>query len=429
MTMEHDSTESSEQSTARPQGHDGGPRSQPPAMIRGVVSVIRFMLPVVVIAAAAYGSYILIGARPKPERVDVPQRATVVETMQPTLIDDRIQVTGFGTVEPHRLLRIQSQVTGEVLAVNDALMSGGFVSAGDMLLKVDPQDYEITVGQRQADVVNAEVDLQMAEAGSLVAQREWELLGETIETTEIGKKLARKEPQKLEAQAMLAASKGKLRLAQLNLERTTITAPFNGLVLEDNVEIGQIVSPASSIATIVGTDEFEIVVSIPLAKLQWIIIDEENPQRNSKAKVSLELGDGRSIVRDAVVSRLSGQVERSGRLAKVFLTVSDPINRQGVLGGGSLLLGSYVRVDIEGPQVEGVVEVPRSVLQENDTVWVMDAENRLSVRTCDIVVGRTDTVLAKIPFQPGDRIITSPMSMAIEGMLLQRLADLGGDDT
>ena len=313
--------------------------------------------------------------------------------------------------------------------MNDALISGGFVNAGDMLLKVDPQDYEITVGQRQADVINAEVDLQMAEAGSLVAQREWELLGETIETTDIGERLARKEPQKLEAQAMLAASKGKLKLAQLNLQRTTITAPFNGLVLEDNVEVGQIVSPASSIATIVGTDEFEIVVSIPLAKLEWIIIDDEDPRRNSKARVSLELGDGRSLVRDAVVSRLSGQVERSGRLAKVFLTVSDPINREGVPDRGSLLLGSYVRVDIEGPEVEGVVEVPRSVLQENDTVWVMDAEGRLSVRSCDIVVGRTDTVLAKISLQTGDRIITSPMGMAIEGMLLQRLADLGGDGT
>lgn len=429
MTMEHDSTESSEQSTARLQEHDGSPRSQPPAMIRGAVSVIRFMLPVLVIAAAGYGSFILIAARPQPERVDVPQRATVVETMQPTLIDDRIQVTGFGTVEAHRLLQIQSQVSGEVLVMNDALMSGGFVSAGDMLLKVDPQDYEITVGQREADVVNAEVDLQMAEAGSLVAQREWELLGETIETTDIGEKLARKEPQKLEAQAMLAASKGKLKLAQLNLDRTTITAPFNGLVLEDNVEIGQIVSPASSIATIVGTDEFEIVVSIPLAKLEWIIIDHANPQRNSKATVSLELGDGRSLVRNAVVSRLSGQVERSGRLAKVILSVSDPINRQGVPGRGSLLLGSYVRVDIEGPEVKGVVEIPRSVLQENDTVWVMDAESTLAVRSCDIVVGRTDTVLAKISFQPGDRIITSPMGMAIEGMLLQRLADLGGDGT
>ena len=429
MTMEHDSTESSEQSTARLQEHDGSPRSQPPAMIRGAVSVIRFMLPVLVIAAAGYGSFILIGARPQPERVDVPQRATVVETMQPTLIDDRIQVTGFGTVEAHRLLQIQSQVSGEVLVMNDALMSGGFVSAGDMLLKVDPQDYEITVGQREAEVVNAEVDLQMAEAGSLVAQREWELLGETIETTDIGEKLARKEPQKLEAQAMLAASKGKLKLAQLNLDRTTITAPFNGLVLEDNVEIGQIVSPASSIATIVGTDEFEIVVSIPLAKLEWIIIDDANPQRNSKATVSLELGDGRSLVRNAVVSRLSGQVERSGRLAKVILSVSDPINRQGVPGRGSLLLGSYVRVDIEGPEVKGVVEIPRSVLQENDTVWVMDAESTLAVRSCDIVVGRTDTVLAKISFQPGDRIITSPMGMAIEGMLLQRLADLGGDGT
>ena len=427
MTIEHDSTDSSSDTTEGERGLNAPRTSQPPASVRAAVAVFRFMLPVAVIAAAAYGSYVLIAARPDPKRVDVTQRAIVVETVVPDLIEDRIMVTGYGTVEAHRLLRIQSQVSGEVLELNESLITGGIIDAGEVLLKVDPQDYEITVGQRQADVVNAEVDLQMAEAGSLVAQREWELLGETIETTEIGERLARKEPQKLEAEAMLAASRGKLRLAQLNLARTTITAPFNGLVLEDNVEKGQIVSPSSAIATIVGTDEFEIVVSIPLARLEWIIIDPERPELNSTASVTLELGDGRTLVRDAVVSRLSGQVERSGRLAKVILTVSDPINREGVTDRGALLLGSYVRVDIAGPEVRGVVEIPRSVLQENDTVWVMDSQNTLAFRQADVVMGRTDTVLARIPFEPGDQIITSPMGMAIEDMLLERLADIGGD--
>ena len=225
---------------------------------------------------------------------------------------------------------------------------------------------------------------------------------------------------------MLAAANGRLQLARLNLARTTISAPFNGLVLEDNVEAGQIVSPSSSIATLVGTDEFEVVVSIPLAKLDWIIIDPENPELNSRATVSLELGDGRTLVRDAKVSRLSGQVERSGRLAKVILMVSDPINREGVEGRGKLLLGSYVRVDIDGPEVAEVVEIPRSVLQENDTIWVMDAQNQLAFRSIEIVAGRTDSVLAKVRFETGDRIITSPMGMAIEGMHLERLDDYNG---
>ena len=175
------------------------------------------------------------------------------------------------------------------------------------------------------------------------------------------------------------------------------------------------------------TDAFEIVVSIPLSKLEWIVIDPERPELNSRATITLELGDGRTLVREAVVARLSGQVERSGRLAKVILTVADPLNRENVPGRGALLLGSYVRVDIEGPEVSGVVEIPRSVLQENDTVWVMDSDETLGIRRCDIVVGRTDTVLARIEFEPGDTIITSPMGMAVEGMLLQRLSDLDGE--
>ncbi len=392
-----------------------------PVFIRVLVGIFRFCLPIVILAVGIFGAYILTRSQTGPPMKAIEKRATLVETMIPKVRSDQAMITGFGTVEAHRRLNLQPQVGGKVSSISPSLVMGGMVSSGSTLFQIEPEDYELTVQQRMADVTNAEVALQIAEASQLVAEREWKLLGETIESTDIGEQLARKEPQRLEAEAMLAAALGRLQLATLDLQRTTMIAPFNALVLEDSIEIGQVISPNSPVATLVGTDEFEVIASIPIAKLDWITIDPSNPERNSQATITLELGDGRSLVRSARVSRLSGEVERSGRLAKVILLIEDPLNLAGDPDRSKLLLGSYVKIDIQGPEITGVVELPRSVIHEDDTIWVMNADDELAIRTVEVVVGRPDTVLARVELSPGESIITSPLGVAISGMPLERL--------
>ena len=402
------------------QGHSRE-RREAPMFIRLLVAIFRFCLPIVILAVGILGAYLLTRSPGGPPMKSVEKRSTLVETMIPELRTDRAVITGFGTVEAHRRLNLQPQVGGKVSSISPSLVMGGQVSAGSTLFQIEPEDYELAVQQRMADVTNAEVALQIAEASQLVAEREWKLLGETIESTDIGEQLARKEPQRLEAEAMLTAALGRLQLATLDLQRTTMIAPFNALVLEDSIEIGQVITPNSPVATLVGTDEFEVIASIPIAKLDWITIDPENPESNSRASVTLELGDGRSLVRNARVSRLSGEVERSGRLAKVILLIEDPLNLARDPDRGRLLLGSYVKIEIQGPEITGVVELPRSVIHEDDTIWVMDTKDELAIRRIEVVVGRPDTVLAKVELSQGESIITSPLGVAISGMPLEQL--------
>ena len=404
-----------------PENSERMTKKQPPLVIRFLVGTLRFCLPVAVLGGAIYGASLLMGSRTRPPMRDIEARATLVETMVPTLTDDRAIITGYGTVEAHRRLELQPQVGGKVAKVNAALVPGGLVSTDDVLVDIESRDYELAVEQRMADVAQAEVALQIAEANSLVAEREWALLGEEVETTELGEKLALKEPQRLEAQAMLTAALGRLQLANLDLERTRMTAPFNALVLADSVELGQVIGMNSRIATLVGTDEFEVIASVPIGKLDWITIDPENPERNSTAGITLELGDGRRIERTARVARLGGEVERAGRLAKVILLIDDPLDLEGTGERGRLLLGSYVRIDIEGPEIRDVYELPRSIVHENDTIWVMNAENELAIRPLEVVVGRIDSVLARVSLGPGESIITSPLGVALPGMPLERI--------
>ena len=399
----------------------------PPRVVRWFVALLRVVVPLAVIAIGAYGATILFDRKPEPTRKKVEAIATLVETIVPTPGDGMAEIIAYGTVEPNRVLTLQTQVGGLVVGLNEALQPGGIVKAGERLLTIDDRDYQLLVRQREADVANASVALQLEEARRHVAEREWELLGDSVESSDIGRELARRGPQQLEKEAMLLAATSRLDAAQLNLERTVISSPFNGLVREDDVEIGQVVNPQARIASIVGTDRFDVMVAIPLDKLEWLKIDSANPAGNSIANVILELGNGRRIMRTGRVDRLLGEVERAGRLARVRILVEDPLGLAAEQKSAvePLLLGSYVRVEIAGPVVNDVLELPRSVIRNDQNVWVMDLDSKLRFRKLRAIVGRPNTVLAKVALQPGDAIITSPLPAAIPGMPLERLDAAG----
>ena len=402
----------------------------PPALIRWLVALTRVLIPLILLAASIYGAMLLLAAKPEPARAEVESTTTLVETIVPETREDVAEIIAYGTIEPNRTLTLQAQVGGLVIGLNEALQPGGLVKAGERLLEIDPRDYELAVRQREADVANATVALRLEGARGLVAQREWELLGDSVETSDVGRELARREPQRVEKEVMLEAAESRLEGALLALERTTVEAPFNGMVRQEEAEIGQVISPQSRIATIVGTDRFDVLVAVPLDKLDWIRIDPNDPAKNSSARIIVELGDGRRIERTGRVDRLLGEVERAGRLARVRILVEDPLGLR--IDGTSddardpLLLGMYVRVEIAGPRVEDVLELPRAVIRNNETIWVMDADGKLRFRDLAVIVGRPKTVLGRVALEPGDEIVSSPLPVAIPGMLLERIDAAGG---
>ena len=407
-----------------------GSAAPPPKPVRAVVAVVRFAIPLVVLGTAVLVAVSLLSSRPEAARTTVEDRPTLVETFVPAVEDTVAEIVAYGTVEPHRELVLQPQVGGQVVRLNENLRPGGRLAAGEMLFEIDPRDYELAVTQREAEVANAAVALQLEEARGAVAEREWELLGDSIETSEIGERLALREPQRIEKEAALAAARGRLEQAELDLERTVVVAPFNGLVLSDDVEIGQVVSPQTRAAMIAGSDRFDVVVSVPLEKLPWIRADPADPAGNSPALVIQELGDGRTVRRTGRVDRIVGEVERAGRLAKVRILVDDPLastpeSTDPGTADVPLLLGSYVRVEIGGPRLEQVMELPRAVVRANDTVWIMGDDRRLDIRPVTIRVGRPDTVVVDALLEPGEEIVSSPLPAAIPGMPLERIAPAG----
>ena len=157
----------------------------PPRVIRATIALFRFALPLLVIAIAILGAMYLLQSRPAATRIDAEPRAALVETILASPRTEIAEIIAYGTVEPHRELLLQPQVGGQVVRINENLRSGGRIPAGEMLFMIDPRDYEIAMIQREAEVANAAVALQLEEARGDVAQREWELLRDSIKVSEV----------------------------------------------------------------------------------------------------------------------------------------------------------------------------------------------------------------------------------------------------
>ena len=383
-------------------------------------SFYKFLLVIAIIGCGLAIAIVLIKSKPQATRKPLSVSIPMVQVIDPAIKNEPIMITARGTVIPARQVTLQPEVAGTILWQSKNLVEGAHVRAKDRLIRIDDRDYRLTVQQQKAAVTRATVELKTERGRQAIARREWKLLEEDIETTREGRELALRIPQAKNAQAALTSAESALEKANLDLSRTVIRAPFNALVTDELVDVGQRVGPGSKIATLVGTDEFWIRASIPLSDLSWIDIPDINASRGSTARVVQENGFYR-IERVGTVVRLLGDVDPKGRMARIIISVKDPLGLKRTSGDANfpLLLGSYVTIHIQGQHARRVCVIPRSALREGNRIWILTEDNRLQFRNVDVVWNRRDDVLIRNGFNPCDRIITNRIPTPTEGMKLR----------
>lgn len=392
-------------------------------ILRIIKVIVKIILPVVVIGLGAYVANWFINTRPVVARKTVELPAPRVDTLAATKGPQRVKVVGWGNVRAAQSIVLQPEVSGRITDQNSELVPGGRFKAGEMIVNIDPRDYEFAIEQRNAEVTRAESQLTEEDGKQVIAKREWKLLESDMNTTDAGRDLALRKPHLRNAQAALAAAKSGLEAARLDLERTVIRAPFNALVQKELVDTGQLVTPQTQLATLIGTDRFWVQVSIPVHRLAWIKIPGVNGTKaseGSKARVIHAGIEGYEIVRMGRVVRLHGDLDPLARMARVLIAVDDPLGLKpdSPNHGVPLLVGAYVHAEIEGLELPDVVAVPRIALHEGNRVWIANAEDRLEIREIEIAWRRENDVLVESGIQTGERIVTTRIATPIPGMAL-----------
>ena len=385
-------------------------------VVRGIVT--GFLLPLLVIGGGAAVAYHFWKTKPKAERKIPPHQAKIVDVEEVLFAPHRIVVEAMGTVRPARSVDLRPRVSGEVVAMSDEFFPGGRFREGDALLRIDPSDYELAVAQRENDVARAEANITIEEGRQAIAKREFELLGEGV--SERDRDLVLRKPQLRTVEAALGTARAALARAKLDLERTRIAVPFNCLVRTRDVNLGAQVSVTGRLATLVGTDDWWIETTVPVDRLRWIRIPKTLDEPGAAVTIEHESAWGAGVTRAGAVLRLAGDIEERGRMAKLLISVRDPLALGAESEGlPSFLIGEYVEVRIEGTVIENAAVVNRERVRDGDRVWVMNAEDRLEIRRIGIVWAGREIVLVREGLAPGDRIVVTDLAAPVEGMPLR----------
>lgn len=337
----------------------------------------------------------------------------LVEVVEVTRGRHEITVDAHGRAVAAREIVIQPEVSGRVVWHAPQLAPGGRFKKGEPMFKLDARDYRIAADARRADVSRAELELRIEKGMQAVAQKEWESFGASSPTARENRDLALREPQLRAAQVALDAAKSGLDKALLDLERTTVKAPFDGVVVLENIGVGMVVGPASQLGTFVATDEFWVTVSIPSSAVARLRFPTESSP-GSAVTVRYRAGDVEGTIQGELL-RLLPDVDPQGSMARIITRIPSPLDQT-----PPLLLGTYVSVAIEAEPLDDAAEIPRAALQEGDVVYVMTPEETLEIRPVTVAWERNRTLLVTEGLAEGELLVTSPIATPLPGMALRR---------
>ncbi|MBD9361542.1 efflux RND transporter periplasmic adaptor subunit [Methylomonas fluvii] len=380
---------------------------------------LKIVLPVAVLLTTAAASWAVFALRPKTESQATVATIPEVSVMRVEPQTLRLNVVSQGVVTPREEIDLVSEVAGKVVQMHPALVAGGFFTAGELLLTIDPRDYDYAITAAQARVAEAKRVLIAEQAQVAQAHSEWQALGEGDAS-----ELALRKPQLAEAHAKLLAAQADLAKAQLNRSRCELHAPFAGRILTKQAGVGQFLASGAVVARIYASDKAEVRLPISSDQLGFLNLPLALPQRDAslwpKVTLTAELSGsqhqwlGQIVRSEAAVSEDSGQWYLVAQVNQPF---------QAIANRPPLVKGLFVHAEIEGAERAGVYRLPRNAISPTQTVKLVNIEQKLEIRPVEIVRSETNAVVIQAGLNPGDRVIVSELPIAIAGTTLKVLND------
>jgi RND family efflux transporter MFP subunit len=379
--------------------------------------LLKVLLPIAVIAAASAAAVVTVANRQQPER-RAPKLATTQVTVTPVeRTDYTVEVKSRGTVRPRTESTLIPEVSGRIVKLSSNIREGEFFEADDLLLQIDPRDYEAEVAVAEADVAQARSALAEAQARADQARRDWQRLGEQGEPDD----LVLRKPQLAGARAAVASAEARVVQAKLNLERTRILAPYAGRVLERNVDIGQYVTPGTVLARIYAVDFVEIRLPLTNRQLEFVTVpevyrDETLGVRAPGVPVRLSAKIGsKTYTWQGRIVRAEGSIDTQSRQVFVIAQVDDPYGKD-PSGRPPLKVGQFVEADIQGTQLNDVIVIPRTALRVGGEVLIVDGQSKLESRRVDVIWSDEQNAVVTSGLEAGDLLVLTPLGAGMDGV-------------
>jgi RND family efflux transporter MFP subunit len=325
---------------------------------------------------------------------EVQAPAVTVRKLKKTTYQPEIRANGF--VQAREIVAVHSEISGKITTVPPSTYAGSTVAQGALLFALDEREYRLNLQQVSAEYLEAEQDLVLEKGRQVIAKREWQILSKNNNVSGQGKNIALRKPQLIKQQAALSKIKTKHDQVLLSIERTKVTAPCNGIILEESVAMGQLITPDTSILRLACNDSWQIIARFSPGMMP----------ANAGYPVQISVNG----------SRYDGQM-------KSILPGLDPKTRQPSAliefsADKSALLNQYATMQLQGQPLNDVFLIDREALRANETVWLLDEENTLITQQVTIL-GKDERYVFARGLNDGDRLILSHLSNPLKGMLLR----------
>ncbi|MCH9785415.1 MAG: efflux RND transporter periplasmic adaptor subunit [Gammaproteobacteria bacterium] len=374
-------------------------------------TAIKAIITIAVLLAAVAAAAGIIMSRPMPEQLTVSETTSAIRAMTVVKESLRLKIRSEGTVTPKTQTNVIPEIKGRVTWISPNLVVGGYFQAGDLLVTIDAADYEARTGLAQAQLLRAEAEL---EHKRFELQRLQTLIKDNLVSQSNLENAAR--AHKI-AKANVIESKINLAQAERDLSRTKITAPFEGMVRSESIDIGQFVQQGAPIASIYASDAVE--VRLPIVNAQLAYLDPANLQRGELDPATAPMirltarYAGTSFVWRGQLARTEGEIDAQSRMITAVARVRQDNQSPDV---PPLQVGAFVAAEIEGQYLDDIVRLPRAALRPNSQVLIIDGDNRLRFRAVNVLRLENDFVLIDSGLESGEVVNLSPIQTVVDGM-------------
>jgi RND family efflux transporter MFP subunit len=334
----------------------------------------------------------------------------------------RMDVRTQGRVMAKTEIDLVAGVSGNIIKISPVFISGGFFNKGDLLVAIDPAEYDLRVAQAQARVMEAQYQLTREEAEAEQAQDEWRQLGRGDPNP-----LSLRIPQLKEKKAKLVAEQEELKNARLLRQRTDIKAPFDGRVRNKTVGLGQYIDEGKILGSVYSSDIAEVRLPIKTHQLAMIGFPDLPQHKQSVQPIIVKLTAnyrGQLQTWQGEIVRSEGVIDHDTGMVRVIAQVRDPFGLETLkdpLAGEKwptaiLPIGLFVEAIIEGREFDDLTVIPASALHKNQRVAIIDQEHRLRFRSVEIFKREREQVFIKTGLNAGEQVLTAGLHHPVEGM-------------
>ena len=423
------------------------------------------------------GIFLLMkGTFTPPERqpiAEVARPLRVIEVPQVALVP---RVMGYGVAQAADVWSAVAEVKGRVVQVHPELKAGAIFRAGAQVLQVDPTEYALRIALLQAEIAelesqqarltaeeeNFQASLEIERSSLTLAQSDLARLESLTETSSVSQtEVDRKQREVLAQQqsvqslvnslnvlpaqrdslsATLDAKEANLQLARLDLDHTTIAAPFDCRVGDLNIEIGQFLSTGQVLFEAYGIHVTEVEAQIPINQVLTLLVpstepidpttvDMETMRRIFDIDVVVRVESGNfQVTWPARFDRVREQLDTQTHTVRIVVAVDEPYENITPGKRPPLVPGMFCEVELRGKPRTGQIVIPRTALR-NGYVYLVNDENRLERRPVEVAFSQGGISCLTGGLQPGDRLVVSDPTPAVEGMLVEPIPDVEAEQS